>query len=148
MLYAIVSSAALVAIACSLVLPVTLFADTAKSLEDSALQASAASALSWLQLLDKSQYAQSWDQLSAVTKRTVKKEEWVHILDKTRKPLGAAKSREVVDQRTAKDPQGLPKGDYVVMVYKTAFAKSTSSELVTLYLEDGHWRVVTYQVGG
>lgn len=147
MLYAILSSAAFAAIACSLTLPFALFADAAKPLAENALQASAAAAQSWLQLLDKSQYGQSWDQASAVTKQTITKEEWVHILEKTRKPLGTVKSREVLDQRTAKDPQGLPKGDYVVMVYKTAFAKSTASELVTLYLENGHWHIVTYQVG-
>lgn len=148
MLYALVSSAALLAFACSLTFSLALFADAAKPLGDNALKASAASAQSWVQLLDKSQFGQSWDQASAITKQTISKDEWVHILDKTRKPLGTVKSREVLDQRTAKDPQGLPQGDYVVMVYKTVFAKSTASELVTLYLEDGHWRVVTYQVGG
>lgn len=148
MLYAILSSAACVAVVYSLMLPLSLFANAAKSPLEGGLQASAAAAQSWLQLLDKGQFGQSWDQVSSVTKHTIKKEEWEHILEKTRKPLGNVKSREVLDQRTAKDPQGLPKGDYVVMVYKTVFAKSTASELLTLYLEDGQWRVVTYQVGG
>ena len=40
---------------------------------------------------------------------------------------------------TAIDPSGMPKGDYIVMFYKTVFSHKTAYELVTLYLEDGQW---------
>lgn len=148
MFYTILSGCAVLAIMGSMLLPLSLFADTAKSFSDNALQASAAASQAWLGLLDKAQYGQSWDQSATITKLTINKEDWVQILEKTRRPLGAVSSREVVDQRTAQDPKGLPKGDYIVMVYKTVFSHQPAKvELVTLYLEDGKWHVVTYQVG-
>jgi len=110
------------------------------------LHASAAASLAWLGLVDRGDYGKSWDVASALMKLTVPKDEWMTIMTKVRKPLGSARSREVLDQRTAKDPAGLPKGDYMVMFYKTQFSTKTANELVTLYLEDGTWTVLTYQV--
>ena len=110
------------------------------------LQAASTASQNWLNIVDSNRYGESWDKLSSLSKLSVKKEEWVEILEKTRRPLGAATSREVVDERTAKDPSGMPKGDYIVMLYKTQFSRQTVFELVTLYLEDGQWLVSTYQV--
>jgi hypothetical protein len=148
MFYTILTGCTLAALICTAVLPVFLCADTAKPSSDSALQLAADSSKSWLSLLDKHQYGQSWDQASKVTQTTVGKDDWISILEKTRKPLGSVTTREVVDQRTAKNPKGMPEGDYVVMIYKTVFAHQPAQiELVTLYLENGKWHVVTYQVG-
>ena len=62
--------------------------------------------------------------------------------------MGELESRTVLDQRTAQNPQGLPAGEYMVMVYKTSFTNNkNSNEVVTLMQEsDGKWRVLTYQV--
>jgi len=110
------------------------------------LQASANAAKAWLGVVDSNRYAESWDKLASLAKLTINKDEWVHLLDTTRRPLGAVSSREIQDQRTAKDPSGMPKGDYIVMFYKTVFSHKTGFELVTLYLEDGKWQILTYQV--
>lgn len=149
MLHTLSVCCALAVAVSSVLLPFSLFADAAKGSGNSALEASAKASLDWLSLVDRNKYAESWDQSSALTKLTVNKDEWITILEKTRKPLGSVSSRQVADQRTAKDPSGLPKGDYIVMFYKTAFShKPAAFELVTLYLEDGQWRVLTYQVDG
>lgn len=111
------------------------------------LQASAEAAKKWLSIVDKGSYGQSWDQASALMKLTIHKDEWEKVMDAMRKPLGSVKTREVIDQRTAQNPKGLPSGDYMVMFYKTAFSqRPNASELVTLHLEDGVWSVMTYQV--
>jgi Protein of unknown function (DUF4019) len=111
------------------------------------LEASATTSKDWLELVDKGQYGESWNQASALMKMTVHKDEWVTLMEKTRKPLGAVRSRTVVDQRTAKNPHGLPAGDYMVMFYKTDFSgKSGAYELVTLFFQDGKWFVLTYQI--
>lgn len=110
------------------------------------LLAAANASKAWLAGVDTARYAESWDKLAALSKITVHKDEWIQILDKTRRPLGSVRSREVQDERTAKDPSGMPKGDYIVMFYKTQFSNKTGYELVTLYFEDGQWRVLTYQV--
>lgn len=110
------------------------------------LQNSANAALSWLKLVDSNRYAESWDQSATLTKLTVSKDEWLQILEKTRRPLGSVISRQVVDQRTAIDPSGMPKGYYIVMLYKTQFSHKTGYELLTLYDEDNQWSVLTYQI--
>lgn len=110
------------------------------------LEASAKASQAWLEKIDKGHYGESWDTASDLLKMTVTKEDWQQLMTKTRHSLGAVKSRQIVDQRTAKDPKGLPAGDYIVMVYKTSFAnKPESNELVTLILQGGQWRVLTYQ---
>lgn len=110
------------------------------------LQASADASKAWLAIVDGNRYAESWEKLSTLAKLTVKKDEWIQILEKTRRPLGSVTSREVEDQRTAIDPSGMPRGDYIVMFYQTKFSHQTAYELVTLYLEDGKWAVLTYQI--
>jgi len=102
----------------------------------------------WLQLLDERKYLQSWETGSLTLRLTVPKKHWITLMESIRKPLGNLSSRRVVDQRTAKDPAGLPKGDYMVLVFKSSFSRKESvNELVTLVLEsDGRWRVLTYQV--
>lgn len=112
------------------------------------LEASAMATQAWLDKVDKGHYGESWDNASELLKLTMTKDDWEKLMEKTRKPLGAVKSRQVVDQRVAKNPKGLPAGDYIVMVYKTVFAKKAdATELVTLFLQDGSWHVLTYQIG-
>lgn len=113
-----------------------------KSLEDAA-----AAAKTWLALVDTDKYAESWDQASRIMQLTIHKDEWVKVMNKTRKPLGNLLERNVLDERTAKNPHGLPPGDYMVMFYGSDFAhKKNIKELLTLHLEDGKWKVLTYQV--
>ncbi|MBA3815367.1 MAG: DUF4019 domain-containing protein [Parachlamydiaceae bacterium] len=111
------------------------------------LQAGEITTNAWLNVVDKGDYSKSWEEMSSITRNTVKKDEWEKILTKTRKPLGGVKKREVVDIRSAINPKNLPAGNYMVMVYKTSFAtKSDGHELVTLFLQDGQWHVLTYQI--
>lgn len=111
------------------------------------LQAGEITSKAWLNIVDKGEYNKSWDEMSSITRNTVKKNEWEKILTKTRKPLGAVKTRDVVDIRSATNPKNLPAGSYMVMIYKTSFAtKSDVHELVTLFLQDGQWHVLTYQL--
>lgn len=111
------------------------------------LQAGEITAKVWLSTVDKGDYSKSWDEMSSITKNTVKKDEWEQIMTKTRKPLGAVKVRSVADIRSATNPKNLPAGNYMVMIYKTSFAtKPDSHELVTLFLQNGQWNVLTYQI--
>jgi len=100
----------------------------------------------WLDLIDKGAYGESWDQASEVMKNTMKKEEWVQVMNATRKPMGAVNSRQLINQLPAKNPHGLPEGDYEVLYYKTSFGrKPDAKELITLRLEKDGWKVLTYQ---
>lgn len=112
------------------------------------IEMSQAETLAWLGLVDKGQYGDSWSRGSLMFRNTIKKDEWIKAMEKIRKPLGALVARSNLDIRTAKDPHGLPAGDYMVFFYKSSFAHQNEAfELVTLVQEsDGQWRVLTYQV--
>jgi len=111
------------------------------------LKDSADASLTWLGGVDQERYGESWDNGSEIFKVTIPKEEWENLLNKVRKPLGRVTNREVIDQRVAADPKGLPAGDYMVMLYNTTFSNKPSAiELVTLRFENGTWKVLTYQV--
>lgn len=98
--------------------------------------------------LDKGDYAQSWSKGDKLFQKTISQREWESALGISRKPLGKVKTRTLKDQRPAWDPNGLPKGPYMVIEYSTSFEKAPKSvELVTLRKDaDGNWRVLTYQV--
>lgn len=112
------------------------------------LAASAEASANWVKVIDQGNYDQAWDQGALTLKLRIPKKDWKTILEVTRKPFGSVKSREIADQRTAQDPAGLPKGNYMVVVYNTSFNNGkTTNELVTLVQEtDGKWRGLTYMI--
>lgn len=109
---------------------------------------SAQASLEWLKIVDDGDYAKSWDSASKLFQMTIGKDEWMELEQATRKPLGKVINREVVDERVAKNPKGLPVGNYMVLFYNTSFTnRKDAHELVTLMQEsDGKWRVLTYHV--
>lgn len=111
------------------------------------LTASSIAAQSWLDMVDKNRYSDSWDHASTLMKRTVSKGEWEKILNVTRKPQGAVIKRTLVQQLPAQNPKNMPRGDYMVILYQTSFAgKPATKELLTLSFEHGEWRVITYMI--
>ena len=102
----------------------------------------------YVNMLDQGQYVQSWTKGDQIFQHTINKEEWTKALNDNRKPLGKVKSRKLKDQRPAMNPQGLPRGAYMVVEYDTSFEQAPNSgELLTLRRgSDGVWRVLTYQV--
>jgi len=108
--------------------------------------ASAAAAKEWLELVDKGDYSSSWQTASPRLQLTLPKDQWDQYMKNIRGSLGEVKSREIARQQPAQDPQGLPAGAYMVILYQTSFAgKDNVPELVTLSQGyDGKWRVLTY----
>lgn len=98
--------------------------------------------------LDKGEYAKSWTKGDQLYQHTITQKEWEYALNKSRKNLGRVKSRTIKKHMPGWDPQGLPKGPYMVVEYKTSFDNAPDSgELLTLRRgSDGKWRVLTYQV--
>jgi hypothetical protein len=116
-----------------------------KELKD--LQDSAIVSQSFVEVLDSENFGKSWSQASAYFQAAISQAEWEKTMNTSRKPLGKLIKREIADQRTSKDPQNLPKGDYMVLFYKSSFAKKERAyELVTLVKEDNQWKVLTYQI--
>lgn len=100
----------------------------------------------WLKFIDGGNYTGSWDNGALQFKTVVSKSDWDTAMKKLRQPLGTVKDRKLADLRTAINPPGVAKGDYIVLVYNTNFsARPNAGELLTLVKEsDGQWRVMSY----
>lgn len=109
---------------------------------------SALVAKNYVEALDRGYYGQTWHKSDKLFQNIMSENDWIKALNITRKKLGNVTSRELKDQRFAKDPVGLPKGAYMVVEYNTSFVNAPhSNELLTLRRgEGGQWRVLTYQV--
>jgi hypothetical protein len=110
-------------------------------------QKAAESAGSWLALVDQGQYARSWETAADYLKNSVDRKDFVKALNASRKPLGEVKSRELESKQYTTSVPGAPDGRYVILRYKTSFAKKKSAtETVTPMLEDKKWKVSGYYV--
>ena len=102
----------------------------------------------WVSLVDGGDYAESWNQASALFKTAVTKEQWQQSLKAVRDPLGKMVARKLKSKQYMKNLPGAPDGEYVVIQYETTFEKKQSAiETVTPMLDkDGKWRVSGYYI--
>ena len=103
---------------------------------------------SWLALVDKGAYEQSWDEAAAYFKGAIAKDNWQSALSAARAPLGDPISRQLKSATYATSLPGAPDGEYVVIQYGTSFTKKRSSvETITPMKDpDGTWRVSGYYI--
>ena len=106
----------------------------------------AGAARDWLALIDKGDYAASWQAAGTKFRSAITAERWGESAKAVRAPLGAVVQR--TGQRTtfAREFPGVPQGDYALVNFLTAFEKRTDTEeTVTLEREaDGQWHVIGY----
>jgi hypothetical protein len=116
--------------------------------QDKALKAGQTAAESWLALVDKGDYAGSYDQAASLFKSAVTKADWQQKIKAARDPLGKMLSRKVKFVEYTTSLPGAPDGQYVVIQYDTSFEnKKSAVETVTPMLDkDGQWRVSGYFV--
>lgn len=103
---------------------------------------------SWLAIIDSGKYMQSWGNAAQFFKDKVPDSQWETTLRQVREPLGSLVSREVANVQYLTYIPGAPKGDYVVIQFKTVFSrKGEGVETVTPMLDsDGTWRVSGYYI--
>jgi len=111
-------------------------------------QAAVMAAREFLALIDAADYAQSWDVTARFFKQKVTKESWVKEIEILRPKSRSLIERKLRTAEFSKSVPGIPKGEYVVIVFDTIFANRQGAiEIVTPTLEsDGHWRVSGYFV--
>jgi len=109
-------------------------------------EAAQQSAQSWLALVDRGNYAPSWQEAASFFQSKVSKAEWERDLKQVRAPLGAAGSRTLMGALYQTDVPGAPKGEYVIIQYKTKMGVGGAViETITPRLDkDGKWRVSGY----
>ena len=98
---------------------------------------------SWLAIVDKGKYLESWEGLADLFKQNVKEKEWTEDLNRSRKPLGKLLKRELQHETKSSEPSV---GEYLIFQFKASFENDSSVvEAVSLIKEnDGKWRVLGY----
>jgi Protein of unknown function (DUF4019) len=126
----------------ALVLCPAVFAQDVAAKREAAEQA----ARSWLALVDGAKYNQSWQEAASFFQSKVSKEDWERALQQVRAPLGAAGARTLLGALYQTDVPNAPKGEYVILQYKTEMAgRGPVIETITPMLDkDGTWRVSGY----
>jgi hypothetical protein len=105
-----------------------------------------AESLSWLSLVDNSQYAESWDHASSSFKRAVDQSTWIKTATGVRSALGNLVTRVPKATQHATTLPGSPDGDYFVLKFDTAFDhKKAAVETIAMMKDsDGKWHVAGY----
>ena len=109
-------------------------------------EAAKKSAESWLAVVDKGDYAASYDEAASLFKLAITKEDWLQKVRAARSPLGKMISRKLKRMQYETTLPGAPDGEYVVIQYDTSFENKRSAvETITPTLDkDGQWRVSGY----
>jgi Protein of unknown function (DUF4019) len=118
----------------------------ALSAQDSKTVPAQRAAESWLALVDKGDYAASYDQAASMFKEQVTKDGWVHMVKAVQAPLGAVVSRKLQSAQFTTTMPGAPDGQYVVIQYNTSFENKQSAveTVVPMLDKDRQWRVSGY----
>ncbi|MGD8357959.1 MAG: DUF4019 domain-containing protein [Lysobacterales bacterium] len=111
-----------------------------------AQEAGVAAARNWLDLVDRHQYAASWQEAAAYFKNAVAQQEWAKTLEAARTPLGGVVSRTLDSAVYQTSLPGAPDGDYVIVQFRTEFEhkKESVETVVPMKEQDGSWRVSGY----
>lgn len=112
------------------------------------VEAAQKGAESWLAVLDKGDYAGSYDQAASMFKAAITKDDWVQKVRAVRGPLGKVISRKLKASKYTTSLPGAPDGEYVILQYDTVFEnkKSAVETVVPMLDKDGQWRVSGYFV--
>lgn len=120
-----------------------ILASAAPALAQSPEDAAQRAAEQWLALVDGAQYTASWEQAASIFKNAVTASQWEQAVTRARQPFGPFKSRKVTSRKASTTLPGAPDGQYVVVVFDSAFErKAAAVETAVMMLDtDGVWRV-------
>lgn len=116
--------------------------------QETKTEAAQKAADSWLSLVDRSDFAASYQQAASLFKEHATQDEWVHLVKPVRSPLGEVVSRKLQNAEFTTSLPGAPDGQYVVIQYSTSFEnkKSAVETVIPMLDKDGQWRVSGYTI--
>jgi len=132
----------------ALVIAVLLLLVPAARADDEAEKRAVEAAEKWLTLVDKGDYAESWETASVLFRKAVSQNDWEQALSKSRGLFGNMISRELMQAKYETSLPGAPDGEYVIIQFRAAFEKKSAAvETVTPMKDpDGEWRVSGYYI--
>src|SRR5688572_10857627 len=109
---------------------------------------SAAAAQAWLSLLDKGEYAKSWEAGGDLFRKEVTKDEWVASLKSIRQPLGGLISRKANSVKEMESLPGMPSGPYWVGQFDSSFTglKSATETVIFTMEKKNEWKAAGYLI--
>ena len=113
-----------------------------------AVTAGQAAAMSWLGLVDRGRYGESWDSAATVFRHALTRADWEAAVGSARRPFEPFGERQQVEASFHTKLPNAPPGNYVVLQYRTKTGGGrTVIETVTPMKEsDGVWRVSGYYI--
>jgi hypothetical protein len=113
-----------------------------------AVTAAQAAATSWLALVDRGRYGESWDSAAGVFRQSITKPTWEAAVGSARRPFEPFGERQQVAASFQTKLPNAPPGHYVVMQFrtKTGGGKTVIETVTPMRDSDGVWRVSGYYV--
>ena len=102
----------------------------------------------WLALVDKGEFAKSWDEAALVFQLAVTETKWEQLVRNARAPFEPFGARHQIMARYTTDPPNAPPGQYVLLQYQTDVSGGRHVVETVTPTFDGKrgWRVSGYYV--
>ena len=102
-------------------------------------------AILWVAHVDSGDYQSAWQSSDPMVKGQVTSEQWQQAVEPVRKTFGAVLGRTISTLKLTPEMQGLPNGEYAMVVFATRFKnKSESFETLPMSKSGGQWRPIGY----
>lgn len=124
----------------------SLAAGTVHAQQLPSLDSAVAVATRWATQADASQADAMWQASSPIMQKSVSKADWGKYLDNVKKQLGATQGRDWAQLGRVENPQGLPAGNYINVVFVARHANAQAVETVSLTQSGSSWVPVGYVV--
>ncbi|GLQ98415.1 DUF4019 domain-containing protein [Dyella mobilis] len=112
----------------------------------SGLEKAIAAAGKWVAQADANQADAMWKASSPTMQKNVNQADWNKYIADVRQQAGAQQSRNWVGVSKVDNPQGMPAGQYLNVIYSTRFAKAATVETVSMAQNGSSWQPVGYIV--
>jgi hypothetical protein len=101
----------------------------------------------WLVLLDSGDYEEAFEWEAQDFRMTRTQKQFVRYMQARRQPFGKALGRKVLGSAAIHKFAGVPEGNYMSVIFKTAFEnKKETAERVILVRQQVGWRVIDYRI--
>jgi hypothetical protein len=101
----------------------------------------------WLALLDNGDYEEAFEWEAQDFRMTRTQKQFVRYMQARRQPFGKALGRKAIGSQPAHKFAGVPEGNYMSVIFKTAFEnKHETAERVILVRQTIGWRVIDYRI--
>ncbi|GLQ91804.1 DUF4019 domain-containing protein [Dyella acidisoli] len=123
-----------------------LVAASAAMAQSMDLDKAVATAGKWIAQADANQPDAMWKASSFVLQKSVTQENWGKYISGLRDKAGNEQERSWVAVSKIDNPQGLPAGQYLNVMYATKFAKAMTLETVSMAKGSSGWEPIGYVV--